>query len=242
MKHQAIVGNIGHFDNEIDMAGLAKLPGATRIEIKPQVHEWTFADGHSVIVLSEGRLLNLGNITGRQPRRPSGPDANARERAASEIRLTASARPIPSAFRALVVRAHRASRAAPSRPPASCRREHGTRRSSEPKRTSGPLAASPQGLCPLRPRPRPTPTGGRACALRVVLGRAARLDDTIMRAGGRAGTAGIAFTEHLDHTRWTVAPDGPYAEDHLIALGSDGQPGIWGRSSGAGTSSWTCGS
>jgi adenosylhomocysteinase len=64
MKHQAIVGNIGHFDNEIDIAGLAKLPGVTKTEIKPQVHEWTFADGHSVIVLSEGRLLNLGNATG----------------------------------------------------------------------------------------------------------------------------------------------------------------------------------
>jgi adenosylhomocysteinase len=64
MKHQAIVGNIGHFDNEIDMAGLAKLPGVTKTEIKPQVHEWTFADGHSVLVLSEGRLLNLGNATG----------------------------------------------------------------------------------------------------------------------------------------------------------------------------------
>jgi adenosylhomocysteinase len=64
MKHQAIVGNIGHFDNEIDMAGLAKLPGVTRKTIKPQVDEWTFPDGHSVIVLSEGRLLNLGNATG----------------------------------------------------------------------------------------------------------------------------------------------------------------------------------
>ncbi len=64
MKHQAIVGNIGHFDNEIDIAGLAKVPGITKTEIKPQVHEWTFADGHSVIVLSEGRLLNLGNATG----------------------------------------------------------------------------------------------------------------------------------------------------------------------------------
>jgi adenosylhomocysteinase len=64
MKHQAIVGNIGHFDNEIDMAGLAKLPGIVRDEIKPQVHEWRFADGHTVIVLSEGRLLNLGNATG----------------------------------------------------------------------------------------------------------------------------------------------------------------------------------
>ena len=64
MKHQAIVGNIGHFDNEIDMAGLAKLPGVVREEIKPQVHEWRFADGHTIIVLSEGRLLNLGNATG----------------------------------------------------------------------------------------------------------------------------------------------------------------------------------
>jgi len=64
MKHQAIVGNIGHFDNEIDMAGLAKVPGIKRKTIKPQVDEWTFADGHSIIVLSEGRLLNLGNATG----------------------------------------------------------------------------------------------------------------------------------------------------------------------------------
>src|SRR5438105_657896 len=64
MKHQAIVGNIGHFDNEIDMAGLAKVPGITRVNIKPQVDEWVFPDGHSIIVLSEGRLLNLGNATG----------------------------------------------------------------------------------------------------------------------------------------------------------------------------------
>jgi adenosylhomocysteinase len=64
MKHQAIVGNIGHFDNEIDMAGLARLPGIKKVSIKPQVDEWVFADGHSVIVLSEGRLLNLGNATG----------------------------------------------------------------------------------------------------------------------------------------------------------------------------------
>jgi adenosylhomocysteinase len=64
MKHQAIVGNIGHFDNEIDMAGLAKLDGIERINVKPQVDEWRFSDGHSIIVLSEGRLLNLGNATG----------------------------------------------------------------------------------------------------------------------------------------------------------------------------------
>jgi adenosylhomocysteinase len=64
MKHQAIVGNIGHFDNEIDMAGLTRLPGIKRTNIKPQVDEWTFPDGHAVIILSEGRLLNLGNATG----------------------------------------------------------------------------------------------------------------------------------------------------------------------------------
>ena len=68
MKNKAIVGNIGHFDNEIDMAGLAKLDGVIRVQIKPQVHEWVFGAGstqeRSIIVLSEGRLLNLGNATG----------------------------------------------------------------------------------------------------------------------------------------------------------------------------------
>ncbi len=64
MKHQAIVGNIGHFDNEIDMAGLAATAGIERVNIKPQVDKWIFSDGHAVIVLSEGRLLNLGNATG----------------------------------------------------------------------------------------------------------------------------------------------------------------------------------
>ena len=64
MKNQAIVGNIGHFDNEINMAGLAKIEGIVKDEIKPQVHQWIFPDGKKVIVLSEGRLLNLGNATG----------------------------------------------------------------------------------------------------------------------------------------------------------------------------------
>ncbi|QSR30038.1 adenosylhomocysteinase [Nocardioides sp. S5] len=69
MKHQAIVGNIGHFDNEIDMAGLARIPGVVKDEIKPQVHQWIFPSegdepGKKIIVLSEGRLLNLGNATG----------------------------------------------------------------------------------------------------------------------------------------------------------------------------------
>jgi adenosylhomocysteinase len=64
MKHQAIVGNIGHFDNEIDMAGLARIDGIKKINVKPQVDEWVFPNGRTIIVLSEGRLLNLGNATG----------------------------------------------------------------------------------------------------------------------------------------------------------------------------------
>ncbi|MHB1467654.1 MAG: adenosylhomocysteinase [Solirubrobacteraceae bacterium] len=64
MKHQAIVGNIGHFDNEIEVAGLAEVRGIERVNVKPQVDEWVFPDGHSIILLSEGRLLNLGNATG----------------------------------------------------------------------------------------------------------------------------------------------------------------------------------
>ena len=64
MKHQAIVANVGHFDNEIDVAGLGRIPGIIKINIKPQVDEWVFPDGHSIILLSEGRLMNLGNATG----------------------------------------------------------------------------------------------------------------------------------------------------------------------------------
>jgi len=64
MKHNAIVCNIGHFDNEIDMAGLARHPGISRHPIKPQVDAWEFADGHAVLVLAEGRLVNLGCATG----------------------------------------------------------------------------------------------------------------------------------------------------------------------------------
>ncbi|WP_322753847.1 MULTISPECIES: adenosylhomocysteinase [unclassified Frankia] len=64
MKHQAILGNVGHFDNEIDMDGLARIAGIRKVTIKPQVDEWVFPDGHTIIVLSEGRLMNLGNATG----------------------------------------------------------------------------------------------------------------------------------------------------------------------------------
>jgi len=64
LKHQAIVANVGHFDNEIDMSGLESLPGANRVEIKPQVHEWELPNGRSILMLSEGRLMNLGNATG----------------------------------------------------------------------------------------------------------------------------------------------------------------------------------
>jgi adenosylhomocysteinase len=64
MKDKAIVGNIGHFDNEIDMAGLKKVKGIKRVQIKPQYDEYVFPDGHSVMILAEGRLLNLGCATG----------------------------------------------------------------------------------------------------------------------------------------------------------------------------------
>jgi adenosylhomocysteinase len=64
LKHNAVVGNIGHFDNEIDMAGLAAYPGIERVNVKPQVDQWVFPDGKAIIILSEGRLLNLGNATG----------------------------------------------------------------------------------------------------------------------------------------------------------------------------------
>src|SRR6185503_9496709 len=64
MKDKAIVGNIGHFDNEIDMAGLKRFSGIRRVNIKPQYDEWVFPDGHSILVLAEGRLLNLGCATG----------------------------------------------------------------------------------------------------------------------------------------------------------------------------------
>src|ERR1700752_2738852 len=64
MKHNAIVCNIGHFDNEIDMAGLARVPGMHKTNIKPQVDSWDFPDGHSILVLAEGRLVNLGCATG----------------------------------------------------------------------------------------------------------------------------------------------------------------------------------
>jgi len=64
MKHNAIVGNIGHFDNEIDMAGLKAYPGITKIEIKPQTDKWVFPDGHAIIILADGRLCNLGCATG----------------------------------------------------------------------------------------------------------------------------------------------------------------------------------
>jgi adenosylhomocysteinase len=64
MKQFAVIGNVGHFDNEIDMAGIAKIAGAQKVEIKPQVHEWRLPNGRAVLILSEGRLMNLGNATG----------------------------------------------------------------------------------------------------------------------------------------------------------------------------------
>jgi adenosylhomocysteinase len=64
MKHLAVIANIGHFDNEIDMAGIERIPGIKKVEVKPQVDEWELPNGNSVLILSEGRLMNLGNATG----------------------------------------------------------------------------------------------------------------------------------------------------------------------------------
>ena len=64
MKHQAIIANVGHFDDEVDMAGINRIAGVEKVEIKPQVHEWRLPNGRSVLILSEGRLMNLGNATG----------------------------------------------------------------------------------------------------------------------------------------------------------------------------------
>lgn len=64
MKNNAIVGNIGHFDNEIDIDGLESYPGIKKVEIKPQVHRYEFPDGHGIVMLAEGRLMNLGCATG----------------------------------------------------------------------------------------------------------------------------------------------------------------------------------
>ena len=88
MRHQAVVGNIGHFDNEVDVAGLNRMSDVQRVNIKPQVDEYVFGDGHSVILLSEGRLLNLGNATGHPSfvmscsftNQVPGPDGAARQR------------------------------------------------------------------------------------------------------------------------------------------------------------------
>ena len=64
MKHLAVVANVGHFDDEVDMAGISQIKGVEKVEIKPQVHEWQLPNGNSVLILSEGRLMNLGNATG----------------------------------------------------------------------------------------------------------------------------------------------------------------------------------
>ena len=155
MKHQAIVGNIGHFDNEIDMAGLARLDGVERMNIKPQVDEWRFSDGHSIIVLSEGRLLNLGNATGppelRDVELVHEPDdrpgrAVHEERRVREEGLRAAEAPRreggPRAPRRARGEAHPSSR--PSRPRTSaCRsRARTSRTTTATKRCSGHDASS----------------------------------------------------------------------------------------------------
>lgn len=132
MKHQAIVGNIGHFDNEIDMAGLAKVEGIVKDEVKPQVHTWKFPDGKVLIVLSEGRLLNLGNATGH----PSFVMSNSfADQTLAQIELFASRRS--------------------TRPRSTCSRSTSTRRS--PASTSTPSASS----SPRSARSRPPTSASR---------------------------------------------------------------------------------
>ena len=135
MKNQAIVGNIGHFDNEIDMAGLAKIEGIVKDEIKPQVHQWIFADGKKIIVLSEGRLLNLGNATGHRR-------SSCRTRSPTRCWRRSRSSPRPT-----------------STPSAStCCPSTSTRRS--PASTSTPSAWS----SPSSTRPRPTTSASRSRA------------------------------------------------------------------------------
>ena len=165
MKHQAIVGNIGHFDNEIDMAGLARIDGIERVNIKPQVDEWAFPDGHAIIVLSEGRLLNLGNATGH----PSFVMSNSfTNQTIAQIELFTKndeyekqVYVLPKHLDEKVARLHldalgvEADRAhARSRPPTSASRSRG--------RTSPTTTAtSPGWRWPLRRRTSPTPRSPR---------------------------------------------------------------------------------
>ena len=152
MKHQAIVANIGHFDNEIDMAGLARMSDVRNIEIKPQVNEFQFPDGHSVIVLAEGRLMNLGCATGH----PSFVMSNSfTNQVIAQIELFTKADRVPA-------RRPRAAQAA--------RREGGPPPPRRPRRPPhraqqgpGRLPRRP-GRGPLQARPLPVLTGsGGAC-------------------------------------------------------------------------------
>ncbi len=157
MKHQAIVGNIGHFDNEIDMAGLARLPGVKRTTIKPQVDEWTFPDGHAVIVLSEGRLLNLGNATGH----PSFVMSNSfTNQVIAQVELFTKTDRVP-ARRACPAQApgREGGAAAPGRPRGQAHRAH---------QGTGRLHRRP-GRWPVQIRPLPVLIGGasRAAGHRV---------------------------------------------------------------------------
>ena len=187
MKHQAIVGNIGHFDNEIDIAGLRDDAGIERINIKPQVDECVFPDGHSIILLSEGRLLNLGNATGHPSLRDvelvhepdDRPDrAVHEERRVREEGLRPAEAPRREGRPAAPRRARReADDAAPtSRPPTSASRSTGrtsptTTATSRPPSPDTPRAPRPARSSPTRlwrPRARPGSPGRtgrcRSCA------------------------------------------------------------------------------
>ena len=144
MKHNAIVGNIGHFDNEIDMAGLDRMSDVQKVEIKPQVHEFVFPDGHSIIMLAEGRLLNLGCATGHPSFVMSMSFTN---QVLAQIELFTQDRRLP----ARRVRAAQAARReggppAPRRPRREAHRAHARAGRLHRRAGRGPLQARPLPL------------------------------------------------------------------------------------------------
>ena len=156
MKHKAIVGNIGHFDNEIDMAGLARMSDVQRMNIKPQVDEFVFPDGHSIIVLAEGRLLNLGCATGH----PSFVMSNSfTNQVIAQIELFTH----HGLLRAQGVHAAQAPRREGG-PPAP---RHARREAHRAHRGAGRLPRRP-GRRPVQARPLPLLIAATACARRAV--------------------------------------------------------------------------
>ena len=172
MKHNAIVGNIGHFDNEIDMAGLDRQSDVRKIEIKPQVHEFVFPDGHSIIVLSEGRLLNLGNATGHPSFVMSMSFTN---QVLAQIELYTPHRGLPARRVRAAEAARRARRPAPPRRPRreAHARSARTRPTTSASRSTAPTSTTTTGTRSSRSAGPPAPrwrVGGPQVSTRQVRG------------------------------------------------------------------------